>query len=220
MLLIVLVATTLRCARAHTYVGKEEGTLSKGADFLLKRALIPQSEQEFRRVGLATALSIARVDGEQIELGNRVHHEACQVVGRQTVTQPHPHVQCRVVISRFEASPHTCQWSTDYPNPRVLLSGRLLVDDYSASEVGNLPGHRTRSIGGHKGRYIRELDQRGRASRVTHALNGGLVLLPSDTQRLGVKAEDDVDRFRLRDPGRAQADRADAVRSEFRRQGS
>src|SRR5262249_32246151 len=31
-----------------------------------------------------------------------------------------------------------------------------LVDDYSASEVGNRPGHRTRSIRRHEGRYIRE----------------------------------------------------------------
>jgi hypothetical protein len=49
----------------------------------------------------------------------------------------------------------------------VNLSG--LVDD-SASQVGDGPGHRRSPIGGHEGRYIRQLEQRCRTSPVSVAV--------------------------------------------------
>ena len=70
-------------------------------------AVEQQGEQDFGRVGRPTARCIARIDGRQVEVRNRVDHEARQVARREAVAQSHGHVQRRVVVSGFECSFHT-----------------------------------------------------------------------------------------------------------------
>ena len=89
-------------------------------------AVEQQGQQDVRRLGLPAARTIPCRDNRQVELGDRVHDKACQMVGWKTVAQPHRHVQCRVVISGFEDSTHTCQCTTDRPNRRAFLSDKLL----------------------------------------------------------------------------------------------
>src|SRR5262245_20435716 len=79
---------------------KRNGTLSNVARSILRvlntpvaDAIEQQAQQDFGCVGLPTARSVPRVDGRQVELGDRVHHEACQVIRRQAVAKPYGHVQ-------------------------------------------------------------------------------------------------------------------------------
>jgi Ferritin-like domain len=49
------------------------------------------------------------------------------MVGWEAIAQPHRQIQCRVVVSCFEGSTHTCQCSTDCQHERGVLSDRLLA---------------------------------------------------------------------------------------------
>ena len=78
-------------------------------------AIEPQAQEDLGRRGLTAPWAVAPIDRRQIQVGNRIHHEAGQMIGRQAITQPHLHVQGRFVVRRFEAAFHTDQCSTSLP---------------------------------------------------------------------------------------------------------
>ena len=66
-----------------------------------------EPDQHLGRVGLTATRAIPGIDGRQVELGDRVNNKTRQVIGRQTVAQPHCHVESRLVVYRLECSVHT-----------------------------------------------------------------------------------------------------------------
>src|SRR5262249_11786113 len=104
-------------------------------------------------------------------------------------------------------------------NSRTRSSSRITlarsVDDDAAGQIGDGAGQRAGAIRGEEDCRVGELGERGRALAMGSALDQGEELLRVDAHRLGVQPEDDVDRAGLGEPGRAQADRAHALRGEL-----
>ena len=67
-------------------------------------AIEQQAQQHFRGVGFPTARPIVGIQRREVKQGHAVYHEAGQMVGRQTVAQPHRQIECLVVVHRFECS--------------------------------------------------------------------------------------------------------------------
>ena len=77
-------------AKGHGFVGRAFNLARR--EHAGGVAVEQQGQQDFGRVRLPAARTISRIKGRQVELGDRVHHKARQVVGWETVTQPYGHV--------------------------------------------------------------------------------------------------------------------------------
>ncbi len=89
-------------------------------------AIEQQAQQDLGSVRFPTAGSIVGIQRRQVKLSHAVHDEACQMVGGQTVAQPHGQIECLVVVHRFEGSFHAHQYTiTDGECP--FLSDKLLA---------------------------------------------------------------------------------------------
>jgi hypothetical protein len=65
------------------------------------------------------------IQGGNVKQGHAIYHEASQMLGRQTVAQPHCQFERPVVIHFFEGSTHAHQYTmTD--GECLLLSDKLL----------------------------------------------------------------------------------------------
>src|SRR5260370_11545996 len=66
------------------------------------------------------------IQGREVKQSHAVYHEAGQMVGRQTVAQPHCQIERLGVVHIFECSTHAQEYTiTD--GGYVLLSDKLLV---------------------------------------------------------------------------------------------
>jgi hypothetical protein len=61
-------------------------------------------QQNLGCVRLAPARAVPGIDGRQVELGDRIHDEARQMIRRQTVAEPHRHVEGRLIVNGLERS--------------------------------------------------------------------------------------------------------------------
>jgi len=89
-------------------------------------AIEQQAQQHLRGVGLSTAGPIPGIQSRQVKLGHAVYHEACQMVGGQTVAQTHCQLECLLVVHRFEGSFHTHQYTIT--DAGLLFSDKLLAN--------------------------------------------------------------------------------------------
>jgi hypothetical protein len=90
-------------------------------------AIQEQAQQHFRSVGFPTARPIVGIQGREVKQSHAVYHEAGQMVGRQTVAQPHGQIERLGVVHLFECSTHAQEYTiTD--GGYVLLSDKLLED--------------------------------------------------------------------------------------------
>ncbi len=82
-----------------------------------------QAQQHFRSVGFPTARPIVGIERREVKLGHAIYQEAGQMVGGQTVAQPHCQIERLVVVHRFEGSTHAYQYTIP---DHLLLSDKLL----------------------------------------------------------------------------------------------
>ncbi len=88
-------------------------------------AIEQQAQQHLGGVRFPTAGPIVGIQGRQVKLSHAVHDEARQMVGGQTVAQPHRQIECLIVVHRFECSFHAHQYTiTD--GECLFLSDKLL----------------------------------------------------------------------------------------------
>src|SRR5258708_9146177 len=66
------------------------------------------------------------IQGREVKQSHAVYHEAGQMVGRQTVAQPHRQFECLGVVHLFECSTHAQEY-TITNRGEGLLSDKLLV---------------------------------------------------------------------------------------------
>src|SRR5260221_10372780 len=72
------------------------------------------------------------IQGREVKQSHAVYHEAGQMVGRQTVAQPHCQIERLGVVHLFACSTHAQEYTiTD--GGYVLLSDKLLADHYQQS---------------------------------------------------------------------------------------
>jgi len=99
-------------------------------------AIEQQAQQHLGGVRFPTAGPIVGIQRRQVKLGHAVHDEAPQVVGGQTVAQPHRQIQCLVVVHGFECSFHAHQYTiTD--GECLFLSDKLLARRESSMQRVN-----------------------------------------------------------------------------------
>ena len=114
---------------------KRNGTASCVARSILREpehpggiAIEQQAQQHLGGIGLSTACPIPGIQGRQVKLGHAVYHEAGQMVGGQTVAQPHRQIECLLVVHRFEGSTHVHQYTIT--DGGLLFSDKLLGQAY------------------------------------------------------------------------------------------
>src|SRR5437867_10366172 len=69
-------------------------------------AIEQQTQQDFRCIRWRTTRPIAGIDGCQVEQGNHVDNEACQMVGGDAVPQTNGDVDGGIVIHLYEGTSH------------------------------------------------------------------------------------------------------------------
>ena len=77
-------------------------------------------------VGFPTARPVVGIQGREVKQGHAIHYEAGQMVGGQTVAQPHGQIQRLRVVHLFECSTHAQQYTITDGGYR-LLSDKLLA---------------------------------------------------------------------------------------------
>ena len=70
-----------------------------------------QAQQHFGGVGFPTARPIVSIQGREVKQSHAVYHEAGQIVGRQTVAQPHRQIERLGVVHLFEGSTHAQEYT-------------------------------------------------------------------------------------------------------------
>src|SRR6266567_7794172 len=91
-----------------------------------------------------------------------------------------------------------------------------LVADLSCGQIGDGSGHSRGEIGSKEHRGIRQLFEGSGAASMTRAFHEMLQCFTLDPKYLGVNTKDNLNRPSLRQAGRAQAYRANAVSCKFR----
>jgi hypothetical protein len=74
-------------------------------------AIQQQAQQHFGGVGFPTARPVVRIQGREVKQSHAVYHEAGQMVGRQTVAQPHRQIERLGVVHLFEGSTHAQEYT-------------------------------------------------------------------------------------------------------------
>jgi hypothetical protein len=74
-------------------------------------AIQQQAQQHFGGVGFPTARPIMGIQSREVKQSYAIHDEAGQMVGRQTVAQPHRQIECLDVVHLFESSTHAQEYT-------------------------------------------------------------------------------------------------------------
>ena len=98
-----------------------------------------QAQQHFGGIRLSSTRPIVGIQRPEVQLGHAVHHEASQMVRRQTVTQPYCQIQCLVIVHGFECSFHAYSLPLLTGARHLLLSDKLLVSSPALGTVMRLP---------------------------------------------------------------------------------
>src|SRR5690348_9065424 len=106
-------------------------------------------------------------------------------------------------------------WYAERLTPEVPRTVRLSVDNQPSGQVGHGPGETAAAVRGQEGGRLCHFGDGGRTPAVRHAFDEALELFPGDAHGIGMQPEHHVDRFRLRQAGRADADRPDPAGAEL-----
>ena len=74
-------------------------------------AVEKQAQQHFRCAGFPAARPVIGIQSREVKQRHAVYHEAGQMLGGQTVAQPHRQIERLLVVHGFEGSTHAQQYT-------------------------------------------------------------------------------------------------------------
>ena len=121
----IVVGMLVACDEAEWYRLIRSALDLARAEHTRRVAIEKQAQQHFRRVRFPAARPVMGIQGREVKQRHAVHDKAGQMLGRQTVTQPHRQLQRLLVVHRFKCSLHAQQYTTT-DREHLLLSDKLL----------------------------------------------------------------------------------------------